>query len=191
MAEHYKDIEGWFDFEDIYLKAIERINKRGKFVEVGSWKGKSACFMGEEIKASGKQISLQCVDMFRGHFLLVESDELRKSQDSFLEEFEKNMADAGVDEIVTAIPGWSVQVAIHKFKDNTLDFIFIDASHQYNEVKKDLNAWFPKLKKNGLFAGHDYDDNHSEVKQAVDEFVKTNGLEDKFSVSNNSWMIEL
>ena len=63
--------------------------------------------------------------------------------------------------------------------DGSLDFVFIDADHSYEGCKKDLNAWFPKIKSGGLFSGHDY--NNTEfpdfgVKQAVDEFVASKGL---------------
>jgi len=42
------------------------------------------------------------------------------------------------------------------FEDESLDFIYIDGNHTYNSVKEDMELWFPKLKKGGLFAGHDY-----------------------------------
>lgn len=58
-------------------------------------------------------------------------------------------------------------------EDNSLDFIYIDGMHTYNEVKADINAWWPKLKFGGIFAGHDY---HLEdwpgVYNSVNEFVK-------------------
>ncbi len=59
-----------------------------------------------------------------------------------------------------------------------MDFVFLDADHTYDEVKKDLFAWSFKLKNGGLFGGHDYDHPlHPEwgVKRAVDEFCNDNG----------------
>lgn len=37
------------------------------------------------------------------------------------------------------------------FKDEQLDFVFIDANHSYKSVKEDIEAWWPKVKKGALF----------------------------------------
>lgn len=66
------------------------------------------------------------------------------------------------------------------FKDSSIDFIYLDANHKLEFVAKDLEMWYPKLKKGGLFSGHDYIDTdfkkgygaESDVKSAVDKFVK-------------------
>lgn len=43
------------------------------------------------------------------------------------------------------------------FKDDSLDFIYIDANHTYPSVKQDIKVWWAKIKKQGaIFAGHDY-----------------------------------
>jgi hypothetical protein len=53
--------------------------------------------------------------------------------------------------------------------DASVDFIFIDASHEYEGVKADILAWKPKIKPGGMLSGHDID--FPSVKQAVDELV--------------------
>jgi hypothetical protein len=42
------------------------------------------------------------------------------------------------------------------FNDESLDFIYIDANHKYEYVKQDISLWFPKVRKGGIVAGHDY-----------------------------------
>jgi hypothetical protein len=75
----------------------------------------------------------------------------------------------------------SLQAAA-QFEDGFFDWIYIDADHHYEAVKADLNSWYPKLKNNGIIAGHDYLDGMFwgslfGVKSAVDEWAKINGLE--------------
>lgn len=41
------------------------------------------------------------------------------------------------------------------FEDEFFDYIYIDADHTKEAVLQDLNAWYPKVKKGGIIAGHD------------------------------------
>jgi len=73
--------------------------------------------------------------------------------------------------------------AAQAFGEGSLDFVYLDARHDYRGVSEDLEAWYPKLKVGGLFAGDDYGPNpetlvdfgHGRVsfgvKRAVDEFA--------------------
>ena len=47
--------------------------------------------------------------------------------------------------------------AVTKFEDNYFDFIYVDGYAHTGQFKGEtLRQWFPKLKKRGIFAGHDY-----------------------------------
>lgn len=46
--------------------------------------------------------------------------------------------------------------AVNMFEDNSLDFVFIDGLHTYEQVTKDCINFFPKVKSGGLFSGHDF-----------------------------------
>ena len=52
----------------------------------------------------------------------------------------------------------SSEIASTIFEDDSLDFVYIDANHAYDFVVEDIALWFPKLKKGGIFSGHDYID---------------------------------
>ena len=67
---------------------------------------------------------------------------------------------------------------VSSIPDSTLDFVYIDADHRYEEVIKDLVFWVKKVKPNGILCGHDYGSKlYLGVTKAVDEFAEvTNHL---------------
>lgn len=71
-----------------------------------------------------------------------------------------------------------------------LDFVFIDADHQYTGVREDLEFWYPKVRDGGLVGGHDYGHKHHRgVKTAVDEFFGRLGA--KVTLSQDGiWWVE-
>lgn len=83
-------------------------------------------------------------------------------------------------------PDFSYNV-VDDFPDNYFDFIYIDSCHLYDSVKADLNDFLPKLKVDGIMAGHDYFnyDNFGVIK-AVDEFCIEHGFE-KIVMAQPSW----
>ncbi len=46
--------------------------------------------------------------------------------------------------------------AVKDFKDESLDFVYIDANHGYESTKEDIREWSKKVKKGGIVSGHDY-----------------------------------
>ena len=57
-----------------------------------------------------------------------------------------------------------------------LDFVYVDAGHKYDDVKSDINAWYPKVKPGGVFGGHDFKARHMGLCRAVFEFALKNNL---------------
>ena len=66
--------------------------------------------------------------------------------------------------------------ASQKFGDESLDFVFIDAAHDYDNVVADLDAWFPKIKTGGLLGVDDYKPKMSGVWHGLNDFVDKNKL---------------
>jgi hypothetical protein len=122
--------------------------------------------MAVEIANSDKNIEFYCIDTWQGSFEHKDSKEI----DSLYDIFTENMKP--LDKYYKKIRNNSIE-ASNQFEDNSLDFVFIDASHEYEDVKKDIQTWLPKIKKNGILAGHDYyvgeHDYFPGVKRAVDE----------------------
>lgn len=47
-------------------------------------------------------------------------------------------------------------VCVDQFEDESFDYIYVDARHDFKGVYEDMVAYWPKLKPGGLYAGHDY-----------------------------------
>jgi len=76
--------------------------------------------------------------------------------------------------------------ASKKFEDESIDFIFLDAWGNHNDVESDLNIWYPKLKNGGLFSGHDWD--VEILQERVHNFRKNNNITNSISSFDNVWV---
>lgn len=72
--------------------------------------------------------------------------------------------------------------AVERFADNSLDFVYIDANHDYTFVIDDIAMWSKKIKPGGIVSGHDYYNTcgtsrfQLTVKQAVNDYVAANNI---------------
>jgi hypothetical protein len=107
--------------------------------------------MASEIRRSGKPIELYCIDTWEGSQEHVDCDAVISG--SLYDEFLANIAP--VREHIRPIRATSLQAA-RLFEDKSLDFVFIDAAHDFESVRADIQAWRPKVKPGGVLAGHDY-----------------------------------
>jgi hypothetical protein len=56
----------------------------------------------------------------------------------------------------------------------SLDFVYIDGDHSFNEVMQDIIVWSARVRPGGIVAGHDYD--NSDVRQAIDTYAKVHNI---------------
>jgi predicted O-methyltransferase YrrM/glycosyltransferase involved in cell wall biosynthesis len=167
---NWKEVSGFFDSDLVYKLATKTFPDKSIFVEIGSWMGKSASCLGQLVKESQKNIRIFAVDTFEGSIEHTEIiKDIENQSTSLLEIFKNNIKLCEVDGLIIPIQGKSVDVA-SQFEDGSIDFIFIDASHDYENVLADINAWYPKLKPGGLIAGDDYAGCWGGVIEAVNEY---------------------
>lgn len=180
LHHYYHKIKGWFDFQDLYTMMVNKYPSGSRFVEIGCYKGRSSVFMGVEIINSGKDIKLDCIDSWEFKGSEYVGTEEYSDCDTAFAEFKHN--------ILPLVPTigfrkMSSVEASKQYEDQSLDFIFIDGSHKYEEVKNDILAWYPKLKYGGTLAGHDRD--FPGVDKAVKELFCTCEIE---KVGNGCWL---
>lgn len=53
------------------------------------------------------------------------------------------------------IKGFSMDV-VKTFSDKSLDFVYIDGNHEYQQTVNDVSEWAKKVRPGGIVAGHDY-----------------------------------
>jgi len=46
--------------------------------------------------------------------------------------------------------------AVNDWEDKSVDFVYLDANHKYEQVLEDIEAWWPKIKPGGILSGHDF-----------------------------------
>jgi len=64
------------------------------------------------------------------------------------------------------------QDAVNDFADDSLDFVYIDAGHRFDDVMQDIMKWTKKVKKGGIVSGHDYVPDAQGVIASVDAYMK-------------------
>lgn len=64
---------------------------------------------------------------------------------------------------------------VDNYKDDSIDFLYIDGNHSYDSVLKDIKLYWPKVKRGGLVIFDDY--NEPDVAKAVHEFFKDRKVE--------------
>jgi glycosyltransferase involved in cell wall biosynthesis len=139
------DIQGWFDFRDFYDYVAKALPMGGCFVEVGSWKGKSAVYLKQRIRDLENDSTVCPVDTFNG--------DTNTGKVDVWEEFTANAKTAECPFSVMKMDSMTCAKSFPQLADG----IFIDAAHDYKSVKADITAWLPKVKPGGIFAGHDID----------------------------------
>lgn len=71
--------------------------------------------------------------------------------------------------------------AAPRFADGSLDFCYVDADHSTDGISLDATLWWPKVRRGGIFAGHDFlagNFNGQEygVKTVIDRLAKGCGV---------------
>jgi predicted O-methyltransferase YrrM len=138
----------WFSNNiDLWKKHLHNFqNKPVHFLEIGTFEGKSALWMLENI-LTHKDSHLTCVDNF-----IIKTKDGKDAYPRLVKHLHhlKNK--------VTILKGESGDV-LKKLPSNKFDFIYIDANHHSQNVLEDAVLAFPLLKPHGILIFDDYTHN--------------------------------
>lgn len=155
------DIQGWMspaELQWLYhtAKSMESI------IELGCWKGRSTHAL-----ASGCYGNVIAIDHFKGSAEETTGPHAEARTTDVEAEFMKNVGSKFKNVLLMNEPIEQIR------KLPQADMIFIDASHKYEDVKRDIALCRPYAKK--ILCGHDY--NWPEVNKAVDEMIGINRIQ--------------
>jgi MMP 1-O-methyltransferase len=139
VKELIKDVPGWLSDEEgeALYELARACTGRGAIVEIGSWKGKSTICLGLGSRA-GSGVPIFAVD---------------PHADYRHGEFKDNIERAGIADLVTPVKGFSQEV-VGGF-DEPIELLFVDGSHEEDDVRDDFEQWVPKVVEGGVVAFHD------------------------------------
>ena len=149
-----------------WLEHLVKQNNWQYGVEIGVYKGITFKYLIEKCS----QLKLTGVDVF------YDDREWLKWDEQSTEKLEKTTPVAWYHDLIKFCDKFKPRAKLIRdftnkahvnFKNNSLDFIFIDAGHTYKDVAEDIDLWTPKVKTGGLISGHDI--NVLDVKKAVAE----------------------
>jgi MMP 1-O-methyltransferase len=142
----------------LHRRAVERL-PHGPALEVGTYCGKSAIYLGAAARAVGGTVFT--VDHHRGseenqagweHHdpTLVEAE---TGLMDTLPTFRRTIARAGLEDQVVAVIGRSTTVSAHW--RTPLSLLFIDGGHAEEHAQNDYSGWAPWVMNGGLLVIHD------------------------------------
>lgn len=157
---------------------IKRHGDNLKGIEIGTCRGESTAYFLE--KCPNIDL-LTTIDPYKG-YQDWNGEITQETVDRFMEVAKKNLKKYG--KRVKMLRAESVAAA-DKFEDESVDFIFVDGDHSYDATLADCKAYYPKLKKGGIFCGHDYQ-TLEDVKRSIDDFRTEYKITAPINLSLNS-----
>lgn len=145
-------------------------------VEIGSYCGKSACYIGQACKEN--KTYLMTIDHHRG------SEEQQYGEEYFdpdeynydkeivdtLPTLLKNIQKFRFEEVILPVVNSSELAS--KEIENNIDLVFIDGSHTFESARNDYMSWKNKIRIGGILAIHDVYDSEVEGGQAPKEIYE-------------------
>jgi predicted O-methyltransferase YrrM len=151
---NYHFSQNWFDNDipNIELTLKEYIGKPIKFLEIGSFEGRSTVWFLTHV-LTHPDATITCIDWFSGS---PEHYEDNIDVLNIAEIFKSNINQTGVSEKVTNLVGKS-QELLRTLPIDNYNIVYIDGSHTASDVLEDAVLSFRLLKSGGIMMFDDYE----------------------------------
>jgi predicted O-methyltransferase YrrM len=173
------DARGWGGQSPAFRELIAGV-RPNLILEVGTWKGASALEMAAALRDLGLDTKIVCVDTWLGalEFWTDQNDperyqslRLRHGFPSVYYQFLANVCHKGFQDRIIPFPQTSATAALWFRRFGiTADMIYVDASHEEEDVYQDLCSYWEIVSDRGLMFGDDY--SWDGVRLAVQRFAR-------------------
>ena len=192
------DPHGWNGNAPLFARLIEEVDP-AIAIEVGSYKGQSAINIAGRMAARREDAQLICVDTWLGSldwWLTPNSEafvgmQMQNGYPTVYWQFLANIVHAGLQEVVVPFPATSTIAARWLLlRQVKADLIYIDVSHEENDVYMDIVYYWQTLRPGGVMFGDDYrSDFYPGVVRAVAAFAGEQGLQPEI-VDGQFWVLK-
>ena len=190
-TQHPEDLQTWNSDGGNFQRMVDEY-KPDLLVEIGSWKGASAISLAQMMKPDSLVIA---VDTWlgsiehrehKGHYY--DSYRMKNGYPQLYYTFLGNVKRAGLRHKVLPFPNGSL-IAARWFAANNLqpDLVYIDGSHDFEDVFLDLNHWYDIIKTGGAVFGDDF--GWPSVRTALETFRRINNIHFEVQSCNNQWVM--
>jgi predicted O-methyltransferase YrrM len=190
-----EDTRGWNGDHNFFHKIIDDV-KPSLIVEVGTWKGLSAINMGKHILHKQMETKIICIDTWLGAIefwdSLAGTNErnllLKNGYPQIYYQFLSNVVHNGLQDVILPFPNTSDNGFRYLSAKNLIpDLIYIDASHEEEDVYRDVKNYYSVLKKGGVIFGDDFN-NWVGVREAINRFKQDQNVNYEL-IDGNFWVI--
>lgn len=148
-------IPGWFNFSPFYDEMVDHLPQNSHIVEVGVLFGCSSVYLASRLKQKGKHAQLDLVDTFDINNLGTEGRPIADKHGGFRQAFETYRRGTDLDAPNVRVLQMKGVSAAWQYDKESLDFVFLDGDHSTENVRMEIEAFKPRIKKGGILAGHD------------------------------------
>lgn len=167
------DVQGWGSDAPLFAELIGETQPR-LIIEVGTWKGASALHMASVCDALDLPTRIVCVDTWLGAYEFIGAAEAERDLrrrwgcPTIYEQFLANVVRAGQTRRIIPFPQTSLIASRYLWHHQVrADLIYIDASHDFDDVSADIRAYWRLLRRGGVLFGDDYE-SFNDIRHAVD-----------------------
>lgn len=174
-----KDLQGWGSQHPVFEFAMSTWRPR-IYVEVGCWKGASAIHAAKLMKKHDIDGVVLTIDTWLGGEEHFGRGDLHRNAGypQLYYQFLANCVHENCHDRIVPIPTTShIGSVVLKRNEIYADIVYLDASHEYQDVVADLESYSLLLSPSGIIIGDDYHWTWPGVVRAVQEFSQKHDLD--------------